>query len=776
MDQPSAPSFDPALLDMENMTSDKWYALIYTRIVQQEDIFVGDFKKKVVEIMNLCMNKPNATLESIQQDITNTINESQFEFEHQKFIDGIVGGTYEYLCQFIIKNSMENIKRTQCALNCFSSTNNLNYGAVKSYCNDNMLLQGSSKMTQVQCLSESNNNTTDSDKAIQSYMLNSNSENDANSMLSIKNTSINKMETTSFNNYRSTLQINSLTVDCTNDLPLLNNIHTDDNVNAAHSPSIIDDDEKTTEAIISLAMKIQQTSYTYDDEFDAVDINDSNVCTTNEIQTTNGLIEQNGDQNTDPLKLEEEYKIHNSLKILESLVNIEHDKLEGQKILKTENETEPNIETNDKLRFKSSKKTNIRKKKSQKLQENINKEKDEEEWLPSSDKKNCCSKNKTKTNKRKSHIEKASKKNKKVEAKNTVNNLSTSNSSCSIKKQNDEDILLALKGPSYTKKPETIVSAVRNTKSLDTTSSVGTQLVYHNTKDCLPTNEFKGFTDNIESMPHDEKKNDLDVAVNNSNVLLIKTTTVASISGSNEKDDKIKKKSSGLSGSVMKTSDYKKLYEKDRKSLFSPDVVIIKNVPLKSSKDFSNDLHIKKEDQDKKPKSKIHIKESNNKTSDKKRKLSKPKVKSTTSSPKMTHNSKSKQNNALISIEKKLSYIRSNNKCKRLKVTNSEGEVKTNAVNNTNNESNTYISENKVSDNIDTLGLQALDRTNFLENNEFGEGTSSHQQLNGVNVLENKESIKNTLELEAMSEWLRKKCELYNIKPIWIVINPNSTY
>lgn len=774
MDQPSAPSFDPALLDMENMTSDKWYALIYTRIVQQEDIFVGDFKKKVVEIMNMCMNKPNATLESIQQDISNTINESQFEFEHQKFIDGIVGGTYEYLCQFIIKNSMENIKRTQCALNCFSLTNNLNYGAIKSYCNDNMLLQGSSKLTQIQAEPESNNNTTDSDKAIQSYMLNSNPANDANSMLNVKNNSNNKMETTSLNNYRSTLQINNLTVDCTSGLPLLNNIHTGDNVNSPHSSSIIDDDEKTTEAIISLAMKIQQTNYSFDDAFEAVDINVNNVCTTNEIQTTKCLIEQNGDQNTDPLKLEEEYKIHNSLKLLESLVNIEHDKLEVQKSLKTENETEPNIESNDKIRFKNSKKTIIRKKKSRKLQENIN---NEEEWLPRSNKQNR-SKNKTKTNKRKSHIDKASKKNKKVEVKNTVNNLSTSNSSSSIEIQNDEDILLALKGPSYTKKPETIVSTVKNTKSLDTTSSVGTQLAHHNTKDCLPTYEFKGFSDNIVSIPHDEKKNDLAVAVNNSNALLIKTTTVASISGSNEKDDNIKNKSSsGLLGSVMKTSDYKKLYEKDRKSLFSPDVVIIKNVPIKPSKDFSNDLHIKKDDQGKKPISKILKKESNNKTSDKKRKLSKPKVKSTNSSNKMTHNSKSKPNNALTSLEQKSSYIRSNNKCKRLKVTtNPEGKAKTNSVDNTNNESNTYISENKVSDNIDTLELQALDRTNFLENNDFGEGTSRHQQLNRVNVLENKESNKDTLELEAMPEWLRKKCEHYNIKPIWIIINPNSIY
>jgi len=38
MDLPLPPSFDPALLDMDNMTADKWYSLIYNRIVQQEDV------------------------------------------------------------------------------------------------------------------------------------------------------------------------------------------------------------------------------------------------------------------------------------------------------------------------------------------------------------------------------------------------------------------------------------------------------------------------------------------------------------------------------------------------------------------------------------------------------------------------------------------------------------------------------------------------------------------------------------------------------------------
>lgn len=45
---------------------------------------------------------------------------NKFEFEYQNFIDGIVGATFEYVCQFIIKNSMDNIKRTQNALNSIS--------------------------------------------------------------------------------------------------------------------------------------------------------------------------------------------------------------------------------------------------------------------------------------------------------------------------------------------------------------------------------------------------------------------------------------------------------------------------------------------------------------------------------------------------------------------------------------------------------------------------------------------------------------------------------
>ncbi|XP_026819934.1 putative uncharacterized protein DDB_G0291812 [Rhopalosiphum maidis] len=778
MDLPPPPSFDPALLDMDNMTADKWYALIYNRIVQQEDIFVGDFKKKVIEIINTCMNKPNTTIESLKQDITNTINESQFEFEHQKFIDGIVGGAYEYLCQFIIKNSMDNIRRTQCALNCFSLTNNLNCATIKPCYNENILLQGSSKLSQIQCLPESNNNTTDTDKAIQ-FIFNNNSENDPNSMImvereNVKNTTVKEIETSTFHNYRETLQINNLPKESTNNIPF-KNIHTNNNENTAHSSVIIDDDDKTTQAIISLALKIQQTTYHDDDVdyFETNEINNSNMCTNNEIQTTKYLIEQNGDQNTDPLKLEEEYKINNSLKLLESLVNIEHNKLEVQKCL-VNNEPQSNIEKSEINPYKSSTKTNIGKKKNRKLQENKYKE-DEDEWLPSDEKrKNHCSKNKTKTIKQKSHKDRTPKKNKKLDAQNTLNNLCSSSSSVEI--QNDPSTSVTMNESlfsSYTKKPETIVSAVINTKSLDTTYRTETQLAYQNEKDCLQINDFKQLPNYVESIMHNEKKKCL-TTVNNSDVLSNKTSPIASTSSYNEKDvDNLKNKSTSPSGSAMKTSDYKKLYEKDRKSLFSPDVIIIKNVPSKPSKELINDLLIKKEcnstqnkeDSEKKQKPKICKVENN-----KRKKLTKnntDKVKITDNTSKSINDLKSKTNHASTS----------KNKFKRIKVTKSNDRANTNAVSNKNNESNTTdILENKVSSKIDTLDPQELNRTNILENNMSEEGTSEYQQLNGTNVLENKESDKDTLVNKTMPAWLKLLYTIHNIKPCYVVIDPNITY
>lgn len=615
------------------------------------------------------------------------------------------------------------------------------------------MLQESSKLSQIHCSPESNNNT---DKAIQSYLFN-NSEDDQNSMLmverdNVKNTMTNKLETATFQNYREALQVNNLFIESTNN-SVFNNISINNNQNTAHSSIIIDDDDKTTQAIISLAMKIQQTNFHEDiDYFEANEINDNCVCINNESQTTKvGFIEQNGDKNTDPLKLEEEYKINNSLKLLESLVNIEHDKLKVQKS-PTKNEIQPNIEKSEKNLFKSSKKTIIVKKKNRRLQENINKE-EEEEWLPSDEKqKNHCIKKKYKRKEIKSsQKDKISKKYRKLESPNILNNLSTSTSSCSVTIQGDQSTSLTMNGSSissYTKKSETIVSTVKNTKSLDTTSSAGTQLVYQNVKDCLPT-------------------------VNNLDMLSNKTCPIASTSGYNEKNvENLKNKSSSPpTVSAMKTLDYKKIYEKDRKSLFSPDIIITNNVTFKPPKD---DLHLKKEhnliqkkeEPEKKQESKMYNIENDNKSSNKKKRSASKgltyKVKVTDSSSKLTHNSKSKPNHASTT----------KNKFKRIKFTESDDKAKTNAVSNKNEISNTTdILENKISGNIDTLDPKELNRTNILENNISDEGTSKHQQLKVWNI---EDVFKIPLFDENTPEWLKHLIIIHNIKPVCVSLNKVS--
>jgi len=106
------------------------------------------------------------------------------------------------------------------------------------------------------------------------------------------------------------------------------------NVDTAHSLVIMEDDEdlNTTQALISLAMKItnqQEINFKYTDGFEDEKLNVVN--TSNDNQTNCSLLQQNGDQNIYCHRLEEEYQIsNNSLKLLESLVDIEHSKLEGQ--------------------------------------------------------------------------------------------------------------------------------------------------------------------------------------------------------------------------------------------------------------------------------------------------------------------------------------------------------------------------------------------------------------------------------------------------------------
>lgn len=50
---------------------------------------------------------------------------NKFEFEYQQFMDGIAHAAFEYVCQLIIKNSLDNIKNTQDALKSHSLSINI---------------------------------------------------------------------------------------------------------------------------------------------------------------------------------------------------------------------------------------------------------------------------------------------------------------------------------------------------------------------------------------------------------------------------------------------------------------------------------------------------------------------------------------------------------------------------------------------------------------------------------------------------------------------------
>jgi len=237
-----------------------------------------------------------------------------------------------------------------------------------------MNLQESSFMSQIQCLPESNNNTTDSGKMIHLNLFNNSLQNITNSsMISEKgnyqNNIVDKLEPT-IHNRKYSLQKNNLPLPTeltlTNERNIISNyIH--NNHTIVHPDE--EDDVKTTAAIVSLAMKIteQEVNLKFADGFeDEKCINSKYENIRSEIQTNNLIIEQIGDRNSESHKLEEEFKMNNSLKILESLVNIEHNKLEVQKV-KFQAETEldlSNIE-NEKEHGNIYKTRNVQNKKSQ---------------------------------------------------------------------------------------------------------------------------------------------------------------------------------------------------------------------------------------------------------------------------------------------------------------------------------------------------------------------------------------------------------------------------
>lgn len=581
--------------------------------------------------------------------------------------------------------------------------------------NEGIQLQESSKLFQIQCLSESNNNITDSSKLIQSHILFNNcSQSNASSLVimgkkNFENDIINQTENTRFLNYKHSQSTNnsSLLIG----IKPSNEVHTENNyIHNAHSSDNIEDDEEdvsTNQAIMSLALKIseQDINFNCSDDFDEQIINNSS--------SSSFFGDQNGDQNVDSFKLEEEYKMTNSLKILESLVNIEHNKLEVQKSLTKNESNHPSNESFEKKQTEDSNKTNSKKNKSRKSKKKELENIEKEEKITTKEYKNHCFEYQSK--KRKTH-----------------------------------------KGKSYRSEATSFSST--NNGTLDViNSNIKISLTSQNTKDDLPSNELKTHPDNDQSITFNKKELNITNTTNSSNnsdIPAIKVFPIASTSNCSEKyANNSKKQSSNTSGSLMKTSDYKKLYEKDRKSLFSPDIIITS----KPSKDCTNNCGIKKENNHLEKKDdcspintsksrKSKLKMNNNK---KKVSYSDTKVTITNRKRKEVVNTKSvSKRSSTSSSNQKLPHTaigNSLNKYKRLRMHESLDEIK--------NNSDTI--ETPLSETANILNNKNIINTETLENNETNLGSSEYQSLPG---------------------WLKAKCELYRIKPLYIVVNPNITY
>jgi len=163
-----------------------------------------------------------------------------------------------------------------------------------------------------------------------------------------------------------------------------------------------------------------------------------------------------------------------------------------------------------------------------------------------------------------------------------VDNSGQSNSSSSLEVLRDQNILLSINDSSIfnsSKKTNNITSLA------DTTSSVGILLETQDAKNDLSANE--SYLNDVENISISENEGNTMPTINSS---LLNTSCIASTSSYDERDVNDVKTTSFNQGSLIKSSDYKKIYEKDRKSLFNPDVIIVS----KSTKDTTNDINIKK--------------------------------------------------------------------------------------------------------------------------------------------------------------------------------------
>lgn len=611
-----------------------------------------------------------------------------------------------------------------------------------------------SKQSQVPCSSkESNNNTNDLNKVIFSHLYNNSSQNDLNLLdVTPKETDgiINKKETISFQNHKHVQTVsnhNHTEIETTNALNIENNFivttHTSLNVNDD------EDDFKTTEAIMSLALKAgQDIQFNSSDDFETENLSDENIGAG--FQINNSLMIQNGIIH-DSLT-EEEYQINNSLKILESLVNIEHDKLEVQKCMDIKEEfPQHKNSSNEKKQGKISDKTIVKKSENQRSKEKLHQILDKEEISYGMKRKIKQLENHDKSKKIKKHKYKSSNKSKKVsKLSNDMNNLTLSTSSSIPVVQSDQNNKLSENG--------TLCSSVLKTfEGGITTILKDVQISDTSVKSLLPSQTKK---DNVLSkelqIQHYSTGNSTSneeylVSANNSNTLQIKTHPTHSINNDRSMENS-KTKSLNQSGLTMKTSDYKKLYEKDRKRLFNPDIIIRSSISKDSVinhciKSDNNQIE-KKDNCVVNKKSKIQEFKTQLENLSAKKNIPKRRngLKVKITKPNTANNKKTISEDTLNGLDQKSSCStivkNSHHKCKK-------GKIKEKIT--YKNKKNVGINKNEDSR-----------ITKFSENIN----TEENLEINTGNNLQNS----NTLVDNSMPDWLKAKCIQYNIKPSHVVL------
>lgn len=613
---------------------------------------------------------------------------------------------------------------------------------MKPYFNDEgNKLQESSKLDQVQSLDVSNNNNSSNTDKITDLFTGS-SQGDVNSLVRMENE--NMVSTTSLCDYSNSLKHLSLA----SKFPLnqSNNINiTSNSVSVPITNPLIsieeDDDYQTTQAIMSLALNVSQQDiqFGYSDGFEDGNItNSSFVSTSNE--TCSSFVVKVGDHS----KSEEEYTSH-GLKILESLVNIEHNKLEVQKTLVQNEFQESNIKLKDKEQGKLlNKEIEIKKKKNSRSKDKLKKIKDEEDWTPDKKKKKY-SKDKKKSYKQK---EKAENNNINVESEKCLNKSSLNRHlNGFIEMQDNQSSSLFMKDSLYSnsvKKFDTVTIP-----KINKTNSEIFLLSSKNTNES-PTNKLKTNSDNVEN-PLIIQTENINTTTNtdiiNFDSVLSKPNTFHVSSSTNSHNEKytLNPKIKTSNFCLPKNSvDYQKLYDNDRKRLFNPDI-IISSKPMKDS----TICLIKENNLVQKPdtlsRSKKYKSITNSKVSSKNKNNSKfIKVRFTNDAFKKIKNKKTTCSKS-ITVK--------HNRSKNLKIHKSD--IKS--------ESNDNINNTEESNNIE-----------FLKNEDFSNVVLVNDNMNSMDTLEYK-NVSEDIKYDTYKS-IEAQCELYNIKPCYVVINPNMRY